>query len=71
MLAIGLGMSFLIGFALLFSSFAPLFKGGQPEVNKGASYAIAICLPIAMLGASLGYFFANLKKAYANLDTED
>ena len=70
-LAIGLGMSFLIGFALLFSSFAPLFKGGQPEVNKGASYAIAICLPIAMLGASLGYFFANLKKAYANLDTED
>ena len=70
-LAIGLGMSFLIGFALLFSSFAPLFKGGQPEVNKGASYAIAICLPIAMLGASLGYFFVNLKKAYANLDTED
>ncbi len=70
-LAIGLGMSFLIGFALLFSSFAPLFKGGQPEVNKAASYAIAICLPIAMLGAALGYFFVNLKKTYANLDTED
>lgn len=70
-LAIGLGMSFLIGFALLFSSFAPLFKGGQPEVNKGASYAIAICLPLAMLGAAIGYFFANLKKTYANLDTED
>lgn len=70
-LAIGLGMSFLIGFALLFSSFAPLFNGGQPEVNKGASYAIAICLPVAMLGAAIGYFFANLKKTYANLDTED
>lgn len=70
-LTVGLAMSFLIGFSLLFSSFASLIKGNDLIVNKGASYAIAICLPLAMLGASLAYFFVNLKKTYADLDTED
>lgn len=69
---LGLATSFVIGFALLFTAFAPLFGGEQVQVaDKASSYAIALCVPFGLLCCAVGYFFANLKKTYANLDSED
>lgn len=68
---IGLLVSFLIGFALLFNSIKALITGTlAEETNRSLSYVIAICVPCALLGASVGYFFAHLKRDYANLDSE-
>lgn len=68
---VGLITSFLIGFGLLFSAFAPLLGGEYVQINKTNSYIIALCAPFALLCIAIGYFFINLRKTYANLDTED
>lgn len=70
-LATGLTMSLVMGFALLFAPFARFAKGDALYVNKAASYSLAVCLPLAMLASSLVYYFVNLKKAYADLDAEE
>lgn len=71
-IALGLVASFLIALALLSSFFVPLLNGGATSpLPKGANYAIAICLPLALLGVAIGYFFTHLKRAYENLDSED
>lgn len=71
-IAIGLAASFAIGLSLMASFFVPLLNGGATSpLPKWADYIIAIGLPLALLGGALGYFFAHLKKAYANLDLED
>lgn len=68
---LGLFTSFLIGFGLLFNAFAPFFGGEYAQTDKIISYVIALCVPCGLLLGALGFFFANLKKTYANLDTED
>ncbi|HBP51919.1 MAG TPA: hypothetical protein DE061_00760 [Clostridiales bacterium] len=71
-ISIGLAASFTIGFSLMASFFAPFFSDGTiAPLPKSANYAIAICLSLALLGGALGYFFAHLRKAYDNLDSED
>lgn len=68
----GLLTSFLIGFGLLFSAFAPLIGGeGIVQTDKTISYIIALCAPFALLCFAIGFFFINLGKTYSNLDTED
>ena len=71
-IAVGLVASFAIGFSLLASFISPLVSGKEfSTLPKGADYAIAICLPLALLAGAAGYFFAHLKRAYENLDSED
>lgn len=71
-IAIGLVASFVVGFSLLASFFIPLLNGGATSpLPKWADYTIAICIPLVLLGAALGYFFAKLSSAYDNLDMED
>lgn len=71
-IAIGLVASFVVGFSLLASFFIPLLNGGATSpLPKWADYTIAICIPLVLLGAALGYFFAKLTSAYDNLDMED
>ena len=71
-IAVGLVASFAIGFSLLASFISPLVSGKEfSTLHKGANYAIAICLPLALLAGAAGYFFAHLKRAYENLDSED
>lgn len=67
---IGLVASFLLGFGMLFSAFAPLFGGEYTDVNKTQSYLIALGAPFVLLCASLVYFFVRLKQNYLNLDAE-
>lgn len=67
---IGLVASFLLGFGMLFSAFAPLFGGEYTDVNKTQSYLIALGAPFVLLCASLAYFFVRLKQTYLNLDAE-
>lgn len=67
---IGLVASFIIGFGLLFSSFAPLLGGEYTTTDILQSYAIALAVPFGLLLIALAYFFVNLKKAYANIDGE-
>ncbi len=68
---IGLVVSFVIGFALLFSALKAIISGAEVvETNLSLSYALAICLPVVLLISSIAYFFINLKKDYANLDSE-
>lgn len=67
----GLAVSFAIGFALLFNSVKALITNSQAaETDRTLSFVISICVPILLLAGSLIYFFANLKKDYANLDAE-
>ena len=66
----GLVVCFVIGLLLLYNTLKGLITGAPSEADRGASYAYAICLPLALLAGALAYFFVNLKKAYDNLDTE-
>jgi len=67
----GLAVCFLIGLLLLFNTVSGLIGGAAAETDKRISYAYAICLPAALLGASAAFFFVNLKKVYLNLDAEE
>lgn len=70
-ITIGLVASFVIGFALLFSALKAIITGSSAvETNLTLSYSLSICLPALLLGLSLVYFFVNLKRDYANLDSE-
>lgn len=72
-IATGLAVSFVIGILLLYNTVIKwLIAGGAPEqINSGAaSYAIALCLPLAVLAAAIAYYVKGLKDAYANLDAE-
>ena len=64
----GLAVAALMGFALLFGNVKDI-ANGIPVVSKtrGVSYAIGTVLPVALLFASLTFFFAKLKKAYEDL----
>lgn len=65
-------MSCAIGFGLMFNSISALIKGDAvAETSKAAGYAIALCASLALLLCAIGYFGVGLKKAYANLDTEN
>lgn len=71
-ITIGLFVSCLIGFALTFNSVSPLLFGKTAQqADKAVSYCIALLCPIALLAGAIAYFFAGLKKAYANLDSEN
>lgn len=70
-IVIGLAVSFLIGFALLFNSVKALLTNSQAvDTDRTLSFVISVCVPVLLLAVSLIYFFANLKKDYANLDAE-
>ena len=66
---VGLLVCLAIGVLLLYNTLNGLKNDGAVS-SLGASYATAICIPLALLGGALTYFFVNLKKAYENLDTE-
>ena len=71
-IAVGLLTSCIIGFGLMFNSISSLITGDAVVENGNAvSYSIALCCPFALLLAAIGYFAIGLKKAYANLDTEN
>ena len=67
---VGLAVCFIIGLLLLYNTLKGVITGTPTDANRGASYAYSICIPLALLGGALAYFFVNLKKAYDNLDTE-
>lgn len=71
-IAVGLLTSCIIGFGLMFNSISSLITGDVVvETGNAVSYSIALCCPFALLLAAIGYFAIGLKKAYANLDTEN
>lgn len=71
-IAVGLLTSCIIGFGLMFNSISSLITGDAVvETGNAVSYSIALCCPFALLLAAIGYFAIGLKKAYANLDTEN
>lgn len=71
-IAVGLLVSCAIGFGLMFNSISALIKGDAvAETSKAVGYAIALCASLALLLCAIGYFGVGLKKAYANLDTEN
>lgn len=71
-IAVGLLTSCIIGFGLMFNSISSLITGDAVvEMGNAVSYSIALCCPFALLLAAIGYFAIGLKKAYANLDTEN
>lgn len=71
-IAVGLLTSCIIGFGLMFNSISSLITGDAVvETGNAVSYSIALCCPFALLLAAIGYFAIDLKKAYANLDTEN
>jgi len=68
---VGMVICFALGMLLLYNALGSLIGGsGAAMAGKAAGYAYAICIPLALLGASAAYFFVNLKKVYANLDAE-
>lgn len=68
---VGMVVCFALGMLLLYNALGSLIGGsGAATAGKAAGYAYAICIPLALLGASAAYFFVNLKKVYANLDAE-
>ncbi|MCM1306347.1 MAG: hypothetical protein NC037_05245 [Bacteroides sp.] len=67
---VGLAVCFAMGVLLLYNALKGLITNEAVASSIGASYALAICIPLALLGGALAYFFVNLKKAYANLDAE-
>lgn len=67
---VGLAVCTALGVLLLYSTVSGAITGAPAQSNRNASYAYAICIPLALLAISMIYFSANLKKAYDNLDTE-
>lgn len=67
---VGLAVCFTLGMLLMSNTILGLVNGRATSGGKGAVYAYALCIPLALLGASAAFFFINLKKAYANLDAE-
>ncbi len=67
---VGMTVCFAIGILLMYGTIKGLIGGTLTSNSIGISYAIALCIPLALLAAAVAFFFAGLKKAYANLDAE-
>ncbi len=66
----GLAVSFSLGILLLFNTVRSLLGGAPTDTNKSLSYVYSLCIPLALLAGAAAFFFVNLKKVYANLDSE-
>ncbi len=67
---LGLVQSLLMGVLMFISPVVGLINGSADGFNKSVSYAVAICLPIAILVGGIVFFLVNLQKKYDNLDVE-
>ena len=67
---VGLVMCFAIGMLLMQNTIRGLISGTEISTDKSAAYAYALCVPLALLAGAAAFFFVNLKKVYANLDSE-
>ena len=63
-------MCFAIGMLLMQNTIRGLISGTEISTDKSAAYAYALCVPLALLAGAAAFFFVNLKKVYANLDSE-
>lgn len=65
-----LAVGFIVGLLLLFNTVRSMMTGVTNVDHNALSYVYALLIPLAVLAGSMAYFFAGLKKAYADLDTE-
>lgn len=70
-IVIGLVVSIVMGAALMLSPIRALLGDASATANKTISYALALVIPVVLLGAATAFFFINLKKVYSHLDSED
>ncbi len=70
-IVLGLLQSAVMAVLMFLSPILGMINGSASQgYNQGASYAVAICLPLAILASGIVFFLVNLQQKYDNLDVE-
>ncbi len=68
---LGIAQSAVMAVLMFLSPILGMLNGSASQgYNQGASYAVAICLPLALLASGFAFFLVGLQKKYDNLDVE-
>ncbi len=67
---LGLAQSLVMGVLMFIPPIVSLLQNSTEPYNSAVSYAVAICLPIALLASAIVFFLVHLQRKYDNLDVE-